>query len=345
VTGLAAVVILAVAAAAAPPTAAHPLSAALSATAHPLPAAPSAAAHPLSASSRAAKAEVRLGEPFEYVVEVRHRPEERYALPERLSLAPFDIASAGCRREEAKGEVVTTCALRLALFALGPADVPALPLQVETAAGPAALQVPGPRITGVGVLDPAAPAESLRLRAPAPPVPLLVPTWRPVGWAVGTLAVAGIALLAWRLLRARRRSGRAAPAPLPPHERLARQLDALAAERLGEQGRGRELFFRLSAVVREHLGAVTSSNALDLTTLEIRALLEGRPDPRLDAAVIGAFLEEADVVKFAHGPAGIPECEGGMRFARELLRRTTPAAGEVAPSPRPFYEGLKDKGP
>ncbi|HTN51151.1 MAG TPA: hypothetical protein VML50_02010 [Anaeromyxobacter sp.] len=306
----------------------------------PPPAAP-AAAHPLSFAARASRAEVRLGEPFDYELEVRHRPEEWYALPAEPSLAPFRAHGGACRRAEQGGEVTTTCTLRLALFALGPVDVPALPLQVQTPAGPAVLGVPGPRVTGVGILDPAAPPESLALRDIAPPVPLLVRSLRRVGWALGLLAGVALAVLGWRELR-RRRGIRSEPAtPPPPHERLARLLDALEAERLGERGLAREHFFRLSEAVREYLGALLGVSALDLTTAELLGLLGRAGDPRLDPEALRGFLEDVDLVKFARAAAGPGECAAGVAFARRLLARTRPA--EAAPPAGPGADAARER--
>jgi hypothetical protein len=292
------------------------------ALAGPAPAAdPGAEAHPLSFGSRASKAAAKLGEPFDYVVEVRHRTEEWYALPEELSIAPFHAEGARCRRDERKEEAVTTCTMRLALFALGPVDVPDLALRVRTPAGPASLNVPGPRVTGTGVIDPAIPPEELALRDIAPPAPLLLRSLRLIWWALGTAAAAALLFLAARALR-RARAEREATPQMPAAERFARRLDALEAEGLLERGEGRELVARLSVIVREYLGALTGLNALDLTTGELVGRLEG--DPRLDAVGLEVFLREADLVKFARQAAGREACAAVMAYARGLLERTRP---------------------
>ena len=122
----------------------------------PLPPAPSAPApaiaeaQPIGFHSRAEKANVLLGEPFAYSVEVRHRPEERYAVHGRPAMAPFRADGLRCRRDLDKGQARTTCTMQLALFALGSVDVPGLVFDVEGPGGKARLAVPGPRITGVG---------------------------------------------------------------------------------------------------------------------------------------------------------------------------------------------------
>jgi hypothetical protein len=290
-----------------------------------------------SVAARVERTEVRLGEPFGYAIEIRHPPEERYALPPEVDLPPFHGRGGECRRLAEGAEARTTCALRLVLFDLGPHDIPAVTLRVETAAGATTLSVPGPRVTGVGLADPAAPPEALRLRDPAPPVPLLVPTLRPLWWALGALGAVVAALLVRRALGARARAAVEPPAPVPPEARLAARLDALAAGGLPERGRAREFFFELSAAAREYLGAVTGVPALDLTTSELLERLAASGDPRLDLGALRRFSEEADLVKFAGAGAPPVECAAAMQYARGLPRTfetaTATATATATPSP------------
>lgn len=307
-------------------------------------AAPSPAAEqatPRAVTSRVGKAHPRLGEPFDWEIEIRHLPAEAYALPSPLALPPFQAAPLGCRRARVGEETITTCAVRLTLFELGAHDLPTLRIEAATPTGPRALDVPGPRVEAAGVIDPAAPDDALRLRPPAPAVPLLLPTWRPAWLALAALAGVGLAWAAWRWWRARSRRRAEPPPPLPPAERLARRLDALAAERLPEQGRAREFFFRLSEAVREYVGAVTGVPALDLTTGELVDALRAQGDPRVDVEALRGFSEDADLIKFARYPAGGHECEAGMRFARDLLARTQAA---TAPAAAPAA-GVARRGP
>jgi hypothetical protein len=304
------------------------------AAADPAPAGPPAP-RPASVHARAERDEVRLGEPFAYEIQVRHPASEEYALPEAPDLGPFRASGGVCRREPRGDEAVTTCSLTLALLDLGAHEVPEIRLRVRTPAGDATIAVPGPRVEAPGDIDPAVATGDLPLRDLAPPVPLLVPSWRPVLWAAALAAAALLALaarLAWRRLRARAAAG---PAD-SPHERLAGRLDRLEADALFRRGRAREHWFRLSAIVRETLAAGTGLDAPDLTTAEIATRLGRRPDPRLDGAALRAHLEEADLVKFARDPSSEERCLAGIAFARDLLHRTRPvSANPPNPSARP----------
>jgi len=296
------------------------------------PAAP--AAEPLGVQVRLSKREVLLGEPFELSVEIRHRPAERYALPPSVDVEPFRLLGAACPRREERGEAITACTLRLALYDLGSHDLPELVLRAGTPEGRRELRIPGAAVTGAGILDPAAPPGSLALKDLAAPVPVFV--WN-LPLAAGLLVAGLIAASGWAGWRAwRRRLLRAVepPPPLPPHERFARQLDALAAARLAAAGNGREHFFRLSEHLREYLGAITGQNALDLTSAELLARLSFQPDPRIDLSALGAFLDASDLVKFARAAAGPAEAADALRFARALLDRTRPQPPAAPPEGR-----------
>jgi hypothetical protein len=290
-------------------------------------------ATPKAVTSRTSAGQARLGEPLDWEIEIRHGPSEAYALPNAIEVEGLRVVPVGCRRAAAGPETLTTCTVRLALFTLGPHDLPALRLEAQTPAGARVLDVPGPRLEGVGVIDPKAPSDKLELRDVAAPVPLLVRSWRLVLWAAGLLLAAVLAVLGWRWWRARSRRAAEPPAPLPPAERFARRLDWLESERLPEQGRAREFFFALSEAVREYLGAVTGVPALDLTTEELLGALEGVGDPRLDLAALRGFSEDVDLVKYARFPAGGHECQAALRFARDLLERLRPPPATSFPTP------------
>jgi hypothetical protein len=313
--------------------------ASVAAAAEPVPPAAEAAppvmeqAAPRQVRSRTSAASARLGEPIEWEIELKHRPTEHYAFEKPLPAGPWRADPQGCQRLEAPGETTTTCRLRVTVLALGAIDLPALRLAATTPEGPRVLDVPGPRLTGNGVIDPNLPAEQLQLKAPAPPVPLLVPSWRLLWWALGALGLGLAGWRLWRWWRARRLAGVAPPPPVPPEVRFAARLDELEGERLGEQGRGREHWFRLSEAVRDYLGAVTGLNALDLTTEELLAALTRQADPRLPIPLLRHFSETADLVKFARLDADGRTCAEGVAFARDLLSHTRPPPVATPPSP------------
>jgi len=264
---------------------------------------------------------VRLGEPFDHSVALRHEPGERVEILPPPDLSPFALRGSECRTTAGERSAVTICRLSLQLLDLGEHEIPALQLRVSGPAGERLEAAPAATVRGVGAGDARALAGPLRLPA-APPV--LVPRWRLLGWAA---AAAAAALLAWLLRRALRRRRGSSPGAiaLPPRERLSRRVGEILALDLPRRGRGREHVLRLCAAVREYLAAAAPGAALDLTSAELAAELRARPARGVDGEALRRFLGAADLVKFARHDPGPAECEAAAGFARRLLERTRPA--------------------
>lgn len=129
------------------------------------------------------------------------------------------------------------------------------------------------------------------------------PELRPVDYAVaasGALLLVGLlAIAAWLLTRARRRS-RAPVAAVsePPEAILERALEALRGE---FDTLPRDVFYdRLSLALRSYASAVTGAPALDMTTAELERELDGRPGVRTEGRrALVSTLHRADLAKFA----------------------------------------------
>ena len=139
--------------------------------------------------------------------------------------------------------------------------------------------------------------------APQPPA-MEVPTLN--YWLAGGLAAliaAGLGALITVLVRRYRRLREEAMRPIPkrPPEEIAREaLAQLAAENLLDAEQLVDFHLRLSEILRGFVGAELEVNATEMTTTEIREMLER------DGAELGIMridllriLEESDMVKFA----------------------------------------------
>jgi hypothetical protein len=283
-------------------------------------AAPAGAAAGEGAPAGPSPPAVRLGEPFDHSVALRHEPGERVEILPPADLSPFALRGSECRTTAGERSAVTVCRLSLQLLDLGEHEIPPLPLRVAGPAGERLETAPAAAVRGVGADGARALAGPLRLPA-APPV--LVPRWRLLGWAA---AAAAAALLAWLLRRTLRRRRRPPGAiALPPHERLSQRVGEILALDLPRRGRGREHVLRLCAALREYLAAVAPGAALDLTSAELATELRARPARGVDGEALRRFLGAADLVKFARHEPGPAECEAAAGFARRLLERTRPA--------------------
>lgn len=272
---------------------------------------------------------VKLGEPFDYAVALRHEPGEQVELLVPPDLSPFGALGKACRTAAEAATALTLCTLRLQLLDLGQHTIPTLQVKVRGPAGERLVPVTGAPVTGIATLAPKGPAASLPLHAPQAP-PVKVPAWWPILAALGALAALAGAWLLWRWWRKRPRG---APRPvLSPQERFLRQLADLEAAGLPARGRRREHVARVADAVREYLAALAPQAALDLTSAELLAALAARPVAGVEPEPLRRFLDAADLVKFAKREPLDAECVEAVRFARELLARTAPTAG---PAPAP----------
>ncbi|MGH7894994.1 MAG: hypothetical protein ACREQL_10010 [Candidatus Binatia bacterium] len=162
-----------------------------------------------------------------------------------------------------------------------------------------------------------------------PPEPIPV-DWRPYYWLAGiALALAAIAYGASRLV-ARRGRPRPVAAPAPPHVVAVAALDALRARALVEQGAFKEFYSALSDIVRRYLEDRFGVRAPEMTTEEF--LLASSRDGRLVAAhrrLLGDFLVESDLVKFARHVPTMADSERAFTAARRFVDETTPTAREA----------------
>jgi hypothetical protein len=160
---------------------------------------------PFAAWAHADRAAAALGEPFAIEVVLRHAAGDRWELDAAQDPSPFAIRSAGCDTRQEAGAASTRCALVVARMELGE-RVPELRLRGTGPGGTSSVAVRAPAVRAALVTDPATSAREIPLAGLAPPLPLLVPTWRPAAW--GGLALAAALAVA---VAARRRRRRARP--------------------------------------------------------------------------------------------------------------------------------------
>jgi hypothetical protein len=190
---------------------------------------------------------------------------------------------------------------------------------------------PGGELVAAPADDVGVTVESLLARAkdgadirdikPPDPIPI---DWRPYYWAGGSLAaLAIVALLARALLGRRRRTVPAAPPP-PPHLVALAALDALRARKLVDRGAFKEFYSSLSDIVRRYLEDRFRVRAPEMTTEEF--LLVTSRDGRLappHRRLLGEFLTESDLVKFARHVPTIADSERAFDAARRFVDDTT----------------------
>jgi len=198
-------------------------------------------------------------------------------------------------------------------------------------------RLPGGELTAAPRDDVGVTVESLLARAPEhtdirdikPPDPIPI-DWRPYYWGGGALAVLMVlALLARRFWRWKAHGTVLAPPP-PPHLVARAALEALRARGLVEHGAFKEFYSALSDIVRRYLEERFRVRAPEMTTEEF--LVGTARDGRLGVAhrrLLGEFLTESDLVKFARHLPTIADSERAFDAARRFVDDTV--AADAAP--------------
>jgi len=146
-------------------------------------------------------------------------------------------------------------------------------------------------------------------------------TLRPYFWVAGALLLAGLAVFAFYRLWLRRESKRYKPrAPSIPEDVEARQmLRRLYNEGLLEQQAYKPFVFRLTAIIKHYLGRAYAVNAPDMTTRELKQMLQAKqPDQEHRVRVMHLF-QASDPIKFANRVAEREDVETLYHQAGELV--------------------------
>jgi hypothetical protein len=175
-------------------------------------------------------------------------------------------------------------------------------------------------ITVVSLLEQAKDASDIRDIKP----PVVIPIdWRPYYAIAAALALLVALVLLLRWLAKRRRQVATATPPLPPHMIALGALDALRARRLIEKGAIKEYYSALTDIVRVYLEGRYRVRAPEMTTEEF--LVATSRDGRLGAEhrrLLGNFLGESDLVKFARYLPSTDDSERAFSAARKFVEET-----------------------
>jgi hypothetical protein len=154
--------------------------------------------------------------------------------------------------------------------------------------------------------------------------------YAPLLWTAAALAVA-LTLAAWLVRRLRRPRAASTRPPRPVHERALAALAELQAAHLIEAGRLEEFYVRLSGIVREYVEGRFRLRAPEMTTEEFLQAAQRRAElVPAHRALLGNFLGEADLVKFARHHPAAADAERALAAAGEFVRSTAPEEPRAA---------------
>ena len=164
--------------------------------------------------------------------------------------------------------------------------------------------------------------EKLALRDIKGATPIPAPGWREILPIAGPAALILAGAVAGIILYLRRRRARPAP-PVPAHEIAYLSLEKLIAEQLIEEGRIKEFYFRVTAIIRTYIENRFGLHAPEETTEEFLADLAGSNAlEERQKGLLAQFLEHCDLVKFAkYGPSQ-EEIQGVFNTTKAFIEET-----------------------
>jgi hypothetical protein len=279
---------------------------------------------PVSVQAGVDRKEITIGDPIRYTVEVSAAEETEVLIPVLSGqLGDFTITDFGdVPTRKQNGRILVTRWYTLTSFTTGDHLVPAPQVHyripgedLQTAEGNEVLV----GITSLLAQDKA--ATDIRDIKPPEEVPF---DWRPYGIAAAAVVLVGLLGAGFFYLLNRPRRQRVIP-PRPPHEIALTALNRLHTRHLLEQGKFEDYYVELSGIIRRYLEDRFHLRAPEMTTEEF--LQTAAAEARLAAAqrrLLGEFLTQADLVKFARHLPSLRDSEAAYEAARRFVEETQP---------------------
>ncbi len=281
----------------------------------------------VTVQSRVDRSRITIGDPIRYTVEIAAPEGVKVTVPIYSdAIGEFQIIDLGDAppRKEA-GRVVISRWYSLTTFSTGEKKIPAprvtyvLPGETQTREADGSETT----ITVDSLLAEQPGAADIRDIKPMRELPF---DWQPVYLAAGALAV--LFLLGGAVFYLLNRPKRAyVVPPTPPAEIALAALSRLRARRYLEEGRFDAFYIELSSIARRYLEDRFRLRAPEMTTEEF--LVAAGRDPHLNTEqrrLLGEFLVQADLVKFARALPSLGDAETAYEAARRFVEETRPAA-------------------
>lgn len=287
-------------------------------------AAPSAAAtpvpSPVSVRAAASKGEVTVGETFTIELTATGPEGTTYTFPGGAEADAFELRTP--QADPKAGAVAPvepgTHRYEAAVFALGEAEIPPIPVRYRLPDGTEGQASSAPVPLKVASLLPKDPREQKLADIHGPQaVGIGRAFW--IGFVVALGLVA--AVVVW-LVRRRREAEAPGAVPLPdvPADAEAlRALAALAASGLLARGEYRPFYIRLTAVAKRYLERRLGAPILEMTTAETLGFLRGHRHGSDLLPAVRDLAEAADRIKFARGEGVAEEAARHLDAVRALV--------------------------
>ena len=143
-------------------------------------------------------------------------------------------------------------------------------------------------------------------------------------WILALIIVLGAGYYLYRRLSRKGVETKEKVIVIPPYELAIQELDSLRSDKLCEQGREREFYTRLTDILRQYLQGRFGINAMEMTSTQIRHMLQTNEETRLSKRNMDQVLETADFVKFAKVRPLPEDNTRSFNSAIQFVEDTTP---------------------
>lgn len=144
-------------------------------------------------------------------------------------------------------------------------------------------------------------------------------------WIYITVILLTLALLLWWIWR-RKKKKKEEILPeikLSLNDQTIAEIDKLVSEKLWEQDKLKEHYYRLSLILRHYLQERYKLSLLDKTTYQIQLLLAKKELHTQLLKDIEKILNQSDLVKFAKSAPGINEINACITITKEIVTKTS----------------------
>lgn len=277
---------------------------------------------PVSAVVEAPNGELTVGDPIALTLMVTHPTGYQVIAP---AIAPnwgdFTVVSQAAPATVANGDGTETTSITIDARLFEPGAFQTPPIDVTVTDGKGGLQIATAAPSLVTITSVLAEGDTeLRDIKPQAALPFRA-LWPWIAAGAVLLAAAITAAVVWA-----RRRPRAAVDNRLPHEKALDGLAAIEAMRLPEQGRFKEHYTLVSNTIRTYVEFRFAIPALEQTTGEIQLELKQVDAlPEVKALLI-AFLQESDLIKFSTFTPDLASAAELLARGRAIVEATLPVA-------------------
>jgi len=249
-----------------------------------------------------------VGDPINLTITLKYKDGETCQLGDDIDTKKFKLIKRDVRSEQKEGFRIDTYSIALTPLELGEVTIPSItvhtsPLDAGVPDDMAPLTTPEIKVKVEGVINN---QEEAKVKDILPPEKIYERTYIVLYILLSIIVGALLVYLIVRHIR-KTRKRQIPPStpkevqapPLSPYEEAMISLKLLEEERLISRMEFKVLYLRLTEILKRFIERFYGFGAQEMTTFELCSYLMDHPQPNLNLEEVKAFLDIADLVKFA----------------------------------------------